>query len=110
MHSTSNNQGEIWHLRLYVAGESPRSKAALDNIRRICNDRLAGQYELKVIDLVKQPKLAAQDEIVAVPMLVRVQPPPQRRLIGDLSQTERVHACLDLRILRETGGHRSASS
>lgn len=103
MRSTSKDRAEIWHFRLYVAGESPHSQAALNNIRRICNERLPGRYELKVIDLVKQPKLAAEDEIVAVPTLVRICPPPQRRLIGDLSQTERVRTCLGLRVVQEDG-------
>ena len=90
---------DLWELRLYIAGQSPKSMAALANIKRVCEEKLAGRYRLEVIDLIKQPKLAAQDQILAVPTLVRKLPPPLRRLIGDLSQSDRVIVGLDLRPL-----------
>lgn len=86
-----------WILRLYVAGQSPRSTAALRNLERICEEHLAGRYRIEVIDLLKQPQLARGDQIVAVPTLVRHLPPPMKKIIGDLSNEERVLVGLDLR-------------
>lgn len=85
----------FWHLRLYVAGQTPRSVAALANLKKICEDNLAGKYEIEVVDLMKNPALARHDQILAIPTLVRQLPPPARKIIGDLSQTERVLIGLD---------------
>ena len=86
-----------WELRLYVAGQTPRAVAAFANLKKICEEHLAGQYSIEVIDLLKNPKLAKGDQIVAVPTLVRKLPEPVRKIIGDLSNTERVLVGLDLR-------------
>jgi circadian clock protein KaiB len=88
---------EHWTLRLYVAGQTSKSTAAFDNLKRICEERLKGNYSIEVIDLLKNPRLAKDDQILAIPTLVRKLPPPVRRLIGDLSNTERVLVGLDLR-------------
>jgi circadian clock protein KaiB len=89
----------IWELRLYIIGQSPKSVAALANIRRVCEEILAGRYRLEVVDLQKEPRLAAEDQILAVPTLVRRLPPPLRRVIGDLSERDRLLVGLDLRPL-----------
>jgi circadian clock protein KaiB len=81
---------ELWYLRLYVAGQSPKSLHALANLRRLCEEHLAGHYEIEVIDLIENPSLARGDDILAIPTLVRRLPEPLRRIIGDLSNTERV--------------------
>jgi circadian clock protein KaiB len=86
-----------YDLRLYVAGQTPRSLHALSNLKRICEEHLAGQYRVEVIDLVKKPQLAAGDQILAIPTLVRAIPKPARKIIGDLSNTERVLVGLDIR-------------
>jgi circadian clock protein KaiB len=86
-----------WILRLYVAGHSSRSAAALRNLQNICEQHLAGRYRIEVIDLVRQPQLARGDQIVALPTLVRRIPPPMKKIIGDLSSEERVLVGLDLR-------------
>lgn len=86
-----------WILRLYVAGRSERTAAALRNLETICEEHLAGRYRIEVIDLLKQPQLARGDQIVAVPTLVRHLPPPMKKIIGDLSNQERVLVGLDLR-------------
>ena len=88
---------EHWTLRLYVAGQSPNSTAAFDNLKRLCEERLKGRYRIEVIDLLKNPRLAKDDQILAIPTVVRLLPPPVRRIIGDLSNTERVLVGLDLR-------------
>ena len=80
---------ERWILRLYVAGQTPKCVAAFDNLKRICEQRLQGRYTIEVIDLLKKPRLARDDQILAIPTLVRKLPPPVRRIIGDLSETER---------------------
>ena len=84
-------------LRLYVAGQSARSRAALQNLEAICEEHLAGRYRIEVIDLLKQPQLARGDQILAVPTLVRRLPEPITKIIGDLSNEERVLVGLDLR-------------
>lgn len=84
-------------LRLYVAGQTPKSVAAFANLKKICDEHLPGQYEIEVIDLLKQPQLAAGDQILAIPTLVRKLPAPMKKIIGDLSNTERVLVGLDLR-------------
>ena len=86
-----------YQLRLYVAGQTPKSLAAFANLKRICEDHLAGQYHIEVIDLLKHPQLASGDQILAIPTLVRKLPEPIKKIIGDLSNTERVLVGLDLR-------------
>jgi circadian clock protein KaiB len=88
---------DVWHLRLYVAGQTARSRRTLANLNRICEEHLAGRFEIEVVDLLRQPKLAAGDQILALPTLVRKLPPPMRKIIGDLSVAERVLVGLDLR-------------
>ena len=88
---------EHWHLRLYIAGQSPKSLQALANLRSLCDEHLAGRYEIEVIDLVENPSLAQSDDIVAIPTLVRRLPEPLRKVIGDLSNTERVLVSLRVR-------------
>jgi circadian clock protein KaiB len=87
----------VMQLRLYVAGQTPRSLAALANLKRICTEHLEGEYELEVIDLAKNPQLAQGDQILAIPTLVRNLPVPIRKIIGDLSNVDRVLVGLDLR-------------
>ncbi len=86
-----------WDLRLYIAGKTPRAARALQNLQQICEKHLAGAYRIEVIDLLKEPRLARGDQIVAVPTLVRKLPVPVRKIIGDLSDTERVLVGLELR-------------
>jgi circadian clock protein KaiB len=81
---------EVWDLRLYVAGETPKSVAALKNLKAFCEEHLPGQYRIEVVDLVQNPKLARTDQIVAIPTLVRRLPAPMSKILGDLSNTERV--------------------
>lgn len=88
---------DYWHLRLYVAGHTPRSVTALSNLKRLCEEHLAGRYDIEVIDLIERPQLARGDQILAVPTLVRQLPAPMRKIIGDLSDRERVLVGLDLR-------------
>ncbi len=88
---------ERWDLRLYTAGQSPKSLAALSNLKRICDEHLAGRYSIEVVDLMKNPRLAKDDEIVAIPTLVRKLPAPLRKVIGDLSNEERALVGLQLR-------------
>ena len=85
-----------WNLRLYVAGQTPKSLIALANLRRICDEHMNGQYNIEVIDLMENPQLAQRDQIVAIPTLVRELPSPLKRIIGDLSNTERVLVGLDV--------------
>ncbi|HET7893517.1 MAG TPA: circadian clock KaiB family protein [Candidatus Sulfotelmatobacter sp.] len=89
--------GKVWNLRLYIAGDTSRSLAALTNLQRICDQYLPGRYRVEVVDLLKSPQLAAGDQIVAVPTLVRRLPPPLKRIIGDLSNSQQVLVGLDLR-------------
>ena len=86
-----------WELRLYVAGQTPKSLLAFANLRRICEEHLAGKYHIEVVDLVQNAQLAKGDQILALPTLVRKLPEPVRKIIGDLSDTERVLVGLDLR-------------
>jgi circadian clock protein KaiB len=86
-----------WELRLYVAGQTSRAATAFVNLKKICEEHLAGKYSIEIIDLLKQPKLARGDQIIAVPTLVRKLPEPVRKIIGDLSNTQRVLIGLDLR-------------
>jgi circadian clock protein KaiB len=87
----------IWAMRLYVAGQSPRSSAAIANLRRICDEYLPGRYEVEVIDLLRNPELAKTDQIIAIPTLVKKLPVPVRHIIGDLSETARVLVNLELK-------------
>jgi circadian clock protein KaiB len=89
--------GEFYDLRLYVAGQTSRSLAAITNLRKICKEHLAGRYRIRVIDLLEHPQLARGDQILALPTLVRKLPEPIRKLVGDLSDTERALVGLDLR-------------
>ena len=88
---------EKWELRLYTAGQTPKSLAAIKNLKKVCEEHLAGRYEIEVIDLLKNPRLAKDDQIVAIPTLVRKLPDPVRKIIGDLSDTERALVGLQLR-------------
>jgi circadian clock protein KaiB len=89
-HSVGSEEDEVWCLRLYIAGQSPRSLLALANLTTLCEEHLAGRYEIEVIDLIERPALARSDEILAIPTLVRRLPVPLRKIIGDLSNRERV--------------------
>lgn len=89
-------QGETYLLRLYVAGKTPKCMAAFVNLKKICEEHLAGMYRLEVIDLLENPTLAGGDQILAIPTLVRRLPEPIRKIIGDLSNTERVLIGLDI--------------
>lgn len=88
---------EHWNLRLYVAGQSPKSLKALANLTRLCDEYLPEHYEIEIVDLVANPQLAAGDEIIAIPTLVRRLPSPMRKIIGDLSDSDRVLVGLQLR-------------
>ena len=90
------SSANVWRLRLYVAGQTPRSLTAFENLKRICETHLKGHYRIEVIDLVEQPHLSKGDQIFAIPTLVRRLPQPMRKIIGDLSNTERVLVGLDL--------------
>ena len=87
-------------MRLYIAGQTPNSIAALVNLKKICKDELQGKYRIEVIDLLKKPQLAKGDQIVAIPTLVRRLPPPVKKIIGNLSKTENVVVGLDLQPVR----------
>lgn len=94
---TSNISGaEIWQLRLYVAGSTPKSLTAFANLKKICEEYLQGKYHIEVIDLTKQPHLAKQDQIVALPTLVKKLPQPIKQIIGDLSNQEKVLVGLEI--------------
>jgi circadian clock protein KaiB len=90
-------KSEVWKLRLYVAGQTPKSIRAFANLKALCEEHLKGRYHVEVIDLLKRPQLARGDQIVAIPTLVRKLPPPVRKIIGDLTDTVRVLVGLDLR-------------
>jgi circadian clock protein KaiB len=92
--------GAEWQLRLYVAGQTPKSTAAFENLKQVCETHLAGRYTIEVIDLLVNPRLAAGDQILAVPTLVRKFPEPIRKIIGDLSNEDRVLVGLDVQPLR----------
>ena len=101
-------ESERVELRLYVAGPTARSLAAIENLKAICDKNLGGFYKIEVIDLLQSPQLARGDQIVAVPTLVKKLPPPLRRVIGDLSNSERVLVGLDIRPLNSTGAERES--
>ena len=87
---------DFWQLKLYVAGQTPKSLAAFANLKKICEEHRAGKYRIEIIDLLEDPTLAKGDQILAIPTLVRKLPEPVRKIIGDLSNTERVLVGLDL--------------
>lgn len=97
--SEQDLSSDVCELRLYVAGQTPKSLTAFANLKRICEEHMAGRYTIEVIDLLKNPRLAQGDQILAIPTLVRKLPVPVRKLIGDLSNTERVLVGLDIRPL-----------
>jgi circadian clock protein KaiB len=86
-----------WWLKLYVAGQTPRSLAAFQNLKKICDEHLKGEYEIEIIDLLKYPHLGKRDQVIAIPTLVRNLPEPVKKIIGDLSSTERVLVGLDIK-------------
>ena len=90
--------GKTVQMRLYVAGQTPKSIAAFENLKRICDENMPGKYEIEVIDLMEKPQLARGDQIVAIPTVVKNLPTPIRKLIGDMSNTQRVLVGLDLRV------------
>ena len=89
-----------WNLRLYVAGQTPKCAAAFANLQKLCEEHLAGRYSIEVVDLLENPQLAKDDQILAIPTLVRKLPPPLKRIIGDLSSQEKVLVGMDLRPCR----------
>src|SRR5579859_2419987 len=91
-----NESAAAWKLRLYVAGQTPKSLSAFANLRRICEEHLVGRYEIEVIDLLKHPELAQRDQIIALPTLVRKLPEPIKRIVGDLSNSDRVIVGMNL--------------
>jgi len=93
---TPSSEGRVYRLRLYVAGQTPKSVLAFTNLKQICEEHLQGRYEIEIIDLLQNPQLARGDQILAVPTLVRRLPEPIKKIIGDLSNTERVLVGLDL--------------
>ena len=96
MTSGEPEETEKWERRLYIAGQTPRSVAAFRNLKKVCEEYLAGRYEIEVIDLLVNPRLAKDHQIIAIPTLVRTLPDPVRKVIGDLSDVERTLVGLDL--------------
>src|SRR5580700_4631388 len=94
------SQSRFYRLRLYIAGQTPNSIAAIANLKKICEDKLQGKYRIEVIDLLKKPQLAKGDQIIAIPTLVRRLPTPVKKIIGNLSKTESVIVGLDLQLAR----------
>ncbi len=99
MTQVNEEVAQIWELRLYVAGQTPKCVAAVANLKRICEENLAGRYQLEVIDLLENPKLAREHNILAIPTLVRKLPVPLRKIIGDLSNEEGVLIRLDINLI-----------
>ena len=99
----ADSKDKTWNLRLYVAGQTQKSITAFANLNKICEEHLAGQYRIEVIDLLKNPQLAKGDQIIAIPTLVRKLPEPIKKIIGDLANTERVLVGLDIRPVRGGG-------
>lgn len=95
--SGQGSSGEQWNLRLYVAGQTPKCIAAVRNLNAFCEEHLPGKYHIEVVDLLEDPRRARDDQILAIPTLVRKLPEPLRRIIGDLSNTERVLVGIDLK-------------
>ena len=98
---TAHADTKAWELRLYVAGNAPKSRAAFENLSRLCEEHLAGRYRIEVIDLLQNPQLAEGDQIVAIPTLVRMLPEPLCKIVGDLSNSERMLVGLQLRPARK---------
>jgi circadian clock protein KaiB len=98
--TTRSIRGNFWELRLYIAGQTPNSIAAIANLKKICEEQLQGKYRIEVIDLLKNPQLAKGDQIVAIPTLVRRLPPPVKKIVGNLSKTERALVGLDIQPVR----------
>ena len=96
----AKSRSDFWRLRLYIAGHTPNSIAAIANLKEICEDKLRGKYRIEVIDLLEKPQLAKGDQIIAIPTLVRRLPPPVKKIIGNLSKTESVVVGLDLKPVR----------
>lgn len=86
-----------WQLRIYVAGETEKSRKAIENLKKVCEEHLPGKYEIEVVDLMKNPQLAAKDQIFAVPTIIRKLPEPLKKLIGDMSMSEKVLVGLDIK-------------
>lgn len=105
--NANGRPAKVCQLRLYVAGQTPKSLAAFSNLKKICENHLKGRYRIDVIDLVEQPQLSKGDQIFAIPTLVRKLPVPVRKIIGDLSDTERVLVGLDLRPPAHSRSNRS---
>ena len=97
----AKSAAETWNLRLYVAGQTPKSVAAFSNLKKLCEEHLHARYTIEVVDLLKNPQLAKGDQIIAIPTLVRKLPVPIRKIIGDLSNTLRVLVGLDIRPRKE---------
>jgi len=93
----TDSMEESWNLRLYVAGQTPKSITAFANLKKICEEHLAGKYRIEVVDLLINPQLAKGDQIIAIPTLVRKLPEPLKKIIGDLANTQRVLVGLDIR-------------
>lgn len=104
MVTEKSNEGR-YVLRLYITGSTPRSKKAIVNLKRICNEELGGKYDLEIIDIYQQPALAEGEQIIAAPTLIKRLPEPMRKLVGDLSDTERVLMGLDIKKGRKEGSH-----
>jgi len=98
---SSAKETDLWELRLYVAGQTPKSLAAIDNLKRICEERLTGRYKIEVLDLMQNPKLARDHQIIAIPTLVRKLPDPVRKIIGDLSNMQKT--LVGLQLLERSG-------
>jgi len=92
----AGNADDVWTLRLYIAGDSPKSRTALANLQRLCDTHIKGKYQIEVIDLKTRPELAKADQILALPTLIRKIPEPMKRLIGDLSNADRALVALEL--------------
>lgn len=96
---------EIWQMRLYVAGQTPKSVTAFANLKKLCEEYLPNQYQIEIVDLLQHPDLAQQDKILAIPTLVRRLPPPIRQIIGDLSDREKVLVGLEMRQIGPSAKH-----
>ncbi len=103
--NSSPPEGEQFSLRLYVAGQTPKSLTAFANLKRLCEEHLPGQYRIEVVDLVKNPHLAQADQIIALPTLVRRLPEPIKRVVGDLSNSEKVLVGMDILSLKPESGN-----
>src|SRR5215218_2340013 len=99
---TQNDTMDVFNLRLYVAGQTPKCVAAIRNLNKFCEEHLAGKYRIEVIDLLENPRLARDDQILAIPTLVRKLPEPLRKIVGDLSNTEKMMVGFDLRPAQES--------